>query len=890
MRTTFGVRLQTTGSPVGLAVDDLVRLALRHNPRRAHLLVSTVLGKHLPVHPDLVTAAGRLLGALVARELDDPDPGSGGGSAVATAEPATRSTGWTATVDAAVRAAVRSALREGADPAVLLAALPAPPPRPRPALVLGYAETATALGHLVADQLHAEWYLHSTRRAVPGVAATASFEEAHSHATTHLLLPQPPAILDADGPLVLVDDELSTGATALATIRALQAARPRDRYVVASLVDLRSADDVRAFDDLAAELGARIDAVSLVRGRVDLPPGLAAAVAGYLARTIAGSDPVPPAGEPAVASHDDPSGTTTGRATGGPAALRRLDVGWPRATADGARHGVHPADSARLSAAAAAAAVAVRGALPVAPPGGPPPRVLVLGVEEFMYLPLLLARQLARPASGGPAWDVRYQSTTRSPVHPVDRPDYPVRRRWRFAATDRPDAAPSGPPDTAPRFLYNAGWPGGSTVTDPDVVVLVADAGTDVDLACSPSGPAGALAAAGIPVLAVRVAATPGPVARTPEPLRGPEFGSYVADDVGWLVTDLSHLDLEGDLEQRERLVQSGLGHYAESLPREYVPDAAYRQLFQRTMIATATRLATAVGVVTELVLAERGSDVVLASLARAGTPVGILMRRWAAHRHGLDLPHYAVSIVRGRGIDRVALRFLADRHDPARVVFVDGWTGKGAIARELTEALWAVRESEGLAFDDDLAVLADPGRCVRTFGTRDDFLIASACLNSTVSGLVSRTVLNPAYLRPDGFHGAKFYRELAGDDVSELLVDTVAAGFDGVADEVARQCAAIRAGDRTVTFAGWAAVEELQREFGIEDVHFVKPGVGETTRVLLRRIPWRILLRERDNPDHEHLRLLAADRGVPVEIRPDLPYSCVGLIRPLGAGDRGEG
>ena len=58
--------------------------------------------------------------------------------------------------------------------------------------------------------------------------------------------------------------------------------------------------------------------------------------------------------------------------------------------------------------------------------------------------------------------------------------------------------------------------------------------------------------------------------------------------------------------------------------------------------------------------------------------------------------------------------------------------------------------------------MLADPGRCAATFGTRDDWLIPSACLNSTVSGLVSRTVLNARLLRPDQYHGAKFYAELA--------------------------------------------------------------------------------------------------------------------------------
>ncbi|NED05321.1 phosphoribosyltransferase, partial [Streptomyces sp. SID6648] len=86
---------------------------------------------------------------------------------------------------------------------------------------------------------------------------------------------------------------------------------------------------------------------------------------------------------------------------------------------------------------------------------------------------------------------------------------------------------------------------------------------------------------------------------------------------------------------------------------------------------ASAARLARAVGAVTEVVLAERSPRPVLVSLARAGTPVGVLMRRWAHFRHGLDLPHYAVSIVRGRGIDANALRWLAAHHDPADVVFV---------------------------------------------------------------------------------------------------------------------------------------------------------------------------------------------------------------------------
>ncbi len=361
-----------------------------------------------------------------------------------------------------------------------------------------------------------------------------------------------------------------------------------------------------------------------------------------------------------------------------------------------------------------------------------------------------------------------------------------------------------------------------------------------------------------------------------PEPLRGPAFSSYDPDEVGWLLQDLSSITLEAPTEEREEAIQAGGAHYAESLPVEYQPSEQYQALFHSALETSAGRIARAVGTVTETVLAERSARPVLVSLARAGTPVGVLMRRWALHAHGLDLPHYAVSIVRGRGIDTTALRWLAAHHDPADVVFVDGWTGKGAITRELGQA---VRDFPG--FDPRIAVLADPGGCVDTYGTRDDFLIPSACLNSTVSGLISRTVLRDDLVGPDDFHGAKFYRDLAEADLSRVLIDTVAARFDEVAEQVAPDVKELAAADRTPTWAGWAAVERISEAYGIHDVNLVKPGVGETTRVLLRRVPWKILARRGAGTDLDHVRLLAEQRGVPVEEVDELPYTCVGLIHP---------
>lgn len=344
---------------------------------------------------------------------------------------------------------------------------------------------------------------------------------------------------------------------------------------------------------------------------------------------------------------------------------------------------------------------------------------------------------------------------------------------------------------------------------------------------------------------------------------------SYDPAEVTWLLTDLSHLDLEVGTEDREERIQGGR-NYAEVLPVEYQPDEAYTALFHRALEASADRLATAVGLVGDLVLDEHGAPPVLVSLARAGTPVGILLRRWYAYAHGLDVPHYAVSIVRGRGIDAVAVQHVLDRHPASALRFVDGWTGKGAIARELAAAVAAFP-----GVDPRLAVLADPGACTDLYGTRDDFLIPSACLNSTVSGLVSRTVLRDDLIGPGMFHGAKYYGALAPADVSGLFLDAVSSRFAPV------DAAAHRASDRTPTWSGWDAVAKVAAEHGIDDLNLVKPGVGETTRVLLRRVPWQVLVRPDREAELGHVRLLASQRGVPVVEVPDLAYSCMGLIRP---------
>lgn len=355
---------------------------------------------------------------------------------------------------------------------------------------------------------------------------------------------------------------------------------------------------------------------------------------------------------------------------------------------------------------------------------------------------------------------------------------------------------------------------------------------------------------------------------------------SYDPQDVTFLLKDITAAKLEKSNEAREQAIQSGT-HYSEMLPIEYHPSEAYWTLYEQSLARYKKDVAVAVGVVAELLLQEKGNDLTLVSLVRAGTPIGILIKRYLQQK-GVHVAHYSISIIRGKGIDTNALQYILQHHADKSLVFVDGWTGKGAITQQLREAIAAFNRVHGTAISDELAVLADPAECATYYGTRKDFLIPSSCLNSVVSGLVSRSVLNDELIGPHDFHGAKVYHELADQDVSVNYIETIVKQFDQVQDAIAHQLAAILQSERAITWAGMQDIKNIQRTFGIEDHHLVKPGVGETTRVLLRRVPLKILVKDLQDESLAHIFQLAEERGVQVEQYDAMNYACCGIIRPL--------
>lgn len=365
--------------------------------------------------------------------------------------------------------------------------------------------------------------------------------------------------------------------------------------------------------------------------------------------------------------------------------------------------------------------------------------------------------------------------------------------------------------------------------------------------------------------------------------------GTYKPDDVTLLLKDVTDLVTPVTTKEKERLIQSGT-HYSELLQKEWEPSDDYLEFYRKTLDHFSPVISQLVATVSAEIIKDKWENTVLVSLARAGTPIGILIKRYIKYRWDIDVPHYTISIIRDKGIDKNAMNYIVEKHGEKWIQFIDGWTGKGTIKGQLENSLAQYHKETDHHIKPDLAVLSDPARVADKWGTREDVLIPNACLNANVSGMLSRTFLKDGIIGEKDFHGCA---RVKGDkDFTYTFIDKVTDNFSKVktvrmkGDSVLCEYAGVKYlfNEKEKEITPQEEIKEIVKVQGLPSVKHCKPSIGEATRVLLRREPWKILISDKAQnlEDVKLLCALAKEKGIPIESYPLKNYKAVGLIKVL--------
>ncbi len=348
--------------------------------------------------------------------------------------------------------------------------------------------------------------------------------------------------------------------------------------------------------------------------------------------------------------------------------------------------------------------------------------------------------------------------------------------------------------------------------------------------------------------------------------------GSYSPDDCEFLLQEVDVKPIS--VAEKELLLQRGGVHYSKMISTEEPPTKTYLDTFYALVNTYGDRLASEIKLLAYKLFKAKGASITIVSLARAGTPIGVLLARALKSYYTDDVKHYSISIVRDRGIDTSALQFIADSGRSAEsIIFVDGWTAKGVINRELKQAVSNWNAINEYKIGNELCVISDLSGHAEFIATSDDYAIPSGVLNSTVSGLLSRTMMLDD---TPGFHQCVTYEHLAQHDLSNWFVDKISERFD---------CVAIA--EDTVS-DGWRKYRQIQvnaflettmLDNNIKDINKIKPGVAEATRVMLRRVPRLLVLRKANSSDVKHLIVLANEKNIPIEENPSMPFEAMAII-----------
>ena len=334
----FSCDINIKDNPLNLNIDDYLDLALRNNKKRRFLFISKNLGKHIPVNPEKVDNLGYLLAKAYKKKYLN--------------------------------------YKEEKE------------------LVIGFAETATALSHSFFNYLEsAKLFIHTTRENLD--LNRIDFLEEHSHATEQILYTDKIFSLKNIDTLILVDDEITTAKTCINMIKELQKNYKAKKYVIASIlnwIDEKREEEIKA---IAKGLNCKIEFVYLFNGSFNFK-----------------------------FDEDKPLSDKFEKVNSNKEVkVKFLDLNLERHLENKkylkgtGRFGIDRKEQEELINILKASSEKLNSIREN-------DKILALGVEEFMNIPMILSKFMKG--------DIYYHSITRSPIIPFNDKNYPIKKKYKL--------------------------------------------------------------------------------------------------------------------------------------------------------------------------------------------------------------------------------------------------------------------------------------------------------------------------------------------------------------------------------------------------------------------------------------------------------------------------
>ncbi|MCC0670657.1 phosphoribosyltransferase family protein [Clostridioides sp. ES-S-0145-01] len=277
--------------------------------------------------------------------------------------------------------------------------------------VIAFAETGTAIGHSFFDYLSGNYeFIHTTREQFDELE-NLDFLEEHSHATDQNLYFEMLDNFKFGDEVILVDDEITTANTCMNIIRKIQSIYPKKKYTICSILNWVSDENLRRISSLEIELGCKIEFVYLFKGDFNFDIN-----------------------EDIVANYND-------NCTISQLSIMKDDkinlivnhinvdledyIGNKKYIRYTGRFGINKREQIKLK------EIIKRESKKIVIESKESlkkkaEKVLFLGTEEFMYIPMLFAKEKENQC------DIYYHSTTRSPIINIDKNNYPIRSKFKL--------------------------------------------------------------------------------------------------------------------------------------------------------------------------------------------------------------------------------------------------------------------------------------------------------------------------------------------------------------------------------------------------------------------------------------------------------------------------